>query len=203
MTRLMLDAVNYKNLVGISADLYAGYVNGSVSQWPTGGWQAFASEKLVRIDVDGTDFTADVLDVEQGNSTDSAGFPVVIEWVKKHVGDYLPILYANRATLTPMFNALYAQGLKVETHFRLGIATLDGTKTVKDMTGVTYVQYTDHSNLYDESVVYDDAWKKVAPPVVVTPPKPPAILYGALVRNGSEYPTYTAVSSSDDGVTWR
>lgn len=195
MTRLMLDAVDYKNMVGVNADLYAGYVNGSVSQWPTGGWQAFASEKLVRIDVDGTDFTADVLDVEQGNSTDSAGFPVVIEWVKKHVGDYLPILYANRATLTPMFNALYAQGLKVETHFKLGIATLDGTKTVKDMTGVTYVQYTDHSNLYDESVVYDDAWKKA--PVVVAPPVkvPGIVVYGSLETK--------VVASSDGGKTWQ
>lgn len=197
MTRLMVDAVDYKNMVSISADLYAGYVNGSVSEWPAEGWQAFASEKLVRIDVLGTDFSADVLDVEKGNPTDDVGFTVTIEWVKKHVGSYLPILYANRSTLTPMFNALYAQGLKVETHFKLGIATLDGTKTVQDMTGVTYVQYTDHSNLYDESVVYDDAWKK-APVVVTAPPvvkTPGIVVYGSLETK--------AVNSEDGGKTWQ
>ena len=198
MTRLMLDAVNYKNMVGISADLYAGYLNGSVSQWPKDGWNSFPNDKLVTIDVDGTDFTADVLDVEKGNSTDTTGFPVTINWVKKHQGDYLPILYANRATLTPMFNALYAQGLKVETHFRLGIATLDGTKSVSDMTGVTYVQYTDHNGLYDESVVYDDAWKKA--PVAV-PPKPPVItVNGVLVYGELES---RVVHSTDGGKTWQ
>ena len=199
MTRLMLDAVNYKNMAGVSADLYAGYVNGSVSQWPSEGWDAFPAQKLVSIDVLGTDYTADVLDVEQGNPTDSPGFPRTIQWVKNHKGSYLPILYANRSTLTPMFNALYAVGLKVETHFKLGIATLDGTKTVPDMTGVTYVQYTDHNELYDESVVYDDAWKAPAK-VVVAPPKPPVVSVRGVLVTGLDS---KVVASVDGGVTWR
>lgn len=97
-----------------------------------------------------------------------------------------------------MFNALYAVGLKVETHFKLGIATLDGTKTVSDMTGVTYVQYTDHNELYDESVVYDDAWKKV--PATVVPPKPPVVSVRGVLVTGLDS---KVVASVDGGVTWR
>ena len=72
-----------------------------------------------------------------------------------------------------------AVGLQVVRDFRLWIATLDGTETVHDMTGVTAVQHKraprEHADgtlaeppsdsvtagHYDESIVYDDHWHHV------------------------------------------
>jgi hypothetical protein len=148
-------------------------------------------------------FDADELDVEVGDPTDTPGFPVTVNWVKKHTGGFLPILYANQSTLTPMFNALNKAGLFVGRHFLLHIATLDGkTKTVKDMTGVVAVQWKGPGQTgghYDESIVYDDAWKRVEP---VKPPVPPVVTKesGLLVFGNF---TNRIVSSSDGGKTWQ
>jgi hypothetical protein len=49
----------------------------------------------------------------------------------------------------------------------LWIASLVGTKTVPDMSGVTAVQWAGAAitgGNWDESVVYDDAWHAPAPP---------------------------------------
>jgi hypothetical protein len=64
-----------------------------------------------------------------------------------------------------------AHGMRVVRDFRLWVATLDGTKTLPDMTGVTAVQWkpaTANSGPghYDESAVYDDTWLAPAPPAV-------------------------------------
>jgi hypothetical protein len=58
-----------------------------------------------------------------------------------------------------------AAGLQIVRDFRTWIATLDGTKTVHDMTGVTAVQYAGENMTgghYDESAVYDDLWHPAA-----------------------------------------
>lgn len=201
-TRIMRDSVNPNAIPVAGAQLFAGYVNGSVSEWPASGWSKFPADARVQIDVLGTVFTADVLDVEKGNPTDSPGFPRTIAWVKGHKGSFLPVLYANRSTLTPMFNALNAAGLFVEKHFKIWIATLDGTKTVSDMTGVVAVQYAGSKQTggdWDESIVYDETWK--APVVVSTPPPPP--LVGCLVQVVSGSFTSKSVKSSDGGKTWQ
>jgi hypothetical protein len=195
MTRIMRDAVNPNNIPLAGAQLFAGYDNGRISQWPADAWKKFPSGSTVHIDVDGTNYTSDVIDVEQGNSTVSNGFALTVGWVKAKQGHaFLPICYANRSTLTPMFNALNAAGLVVGKHFLLWIATLDGTKTVPDMTGVVAVQYTDHANLYDESIVYRDDWK--AP---VVPPVP--VKNGYLVEV-APIATIRMVHSQDGGKTW-
>jgi len=119
---------------------------------------------------------AGVLDVEPGCAPIEAAPPWVRARRRLLPDAYPPILYANRTTLTPLFNALEADGLHVVRDFRLWIATLDGTRKVADMTGVTAVQYKRGRNRdeqghwteepgpavaeghFDESIVYDDEW---------------------------------------------
>jgi hypothetical protein len=157
------DSVNPLAIPVDGTDYAMGYVNGRISTWPASGWARFPNARLVRIDTQGSDPSADVLDVEQYDAT----ILDAVTWVRQKLalnGDYLPVLYANRSTLTPLFNVLNANGYYVAKHFRLGIATLDGTKTVPDMTGVTYVQYAGAAATganYDQSLIYDPSWKAV------------------------------------------
>jgi len=54
-----------------------------------------------------------------------------------------------------------AAGLHVKKDFRLWVTTLDGTKKISPMRGVTAVQYAGEDitgGHYDESIVYDDNW---------------------------------------------
>jgi len=62
-----------------------------------------------------------------------------------------------------MFNAMNAAGLEIVKDFRFWIVTLDGTKKVADITGVTAVQFagpTMTGGHYNESIVYDDEWHR-------------------------------------------
>jgi len=208
MTRIARDSVTASDIPTEGCQLFGGYVNGRVSQWKESDWERFPKGTTYTIDVLGTMFDADELDVEVGDPTDTVGFPVTVNWVKKHEGNFLPILYANRATLTPMFNALNKAGLYVGKHFLLHIATLDGkTKTVEDMTGVVAVQWKGAAQTgghYDESIVYDDAWKRVEP---IKPPAPPVVTMetGLLITNGktTDVPSSRLVTSRDGGKTWQ
>lgn len=163
MTRVMRDSTSSADIPTAGTDLVAGYTNGHYA-WKTTDWAKFKVPH-VTIDVSGSNPLADVLDVEPGDATVQGA----VRWVRAKLATkpaYPPILYVSRAQITPLFNALKAAGYHVGTHFRLWIATLDGTKTVKDMTGVTAVQWasakiTGHH--YDESIVYDDNWKKATP----------------------------------------
>lgn len=151
-----------------------GYANGSY-EWSAADWARFPDAQHVSIDVNGTDPGADVLDIETGDAT--VGHAP--SWAKLHNEIHptsLAVLYANRSTLTPLFNAMAANKLTIGKDFLIGIATLDGTKTVKDMTGVAFVQYAGQDQTghhYDESIVYDDAWKPEPKPTPPPPPKPP------------------------------
>jgi len=160
MTRLMRDSTTAADIPLHGLDLVAGYRNGRF-EWSDADWQRFPGIGHVYIDVNGTHpQDAGVLDVEPFDATTTQA----VGWVKQRLAlkpDYPPVIYCNRSTLTPLFNAMNAAGLQVVKHFRLWVATLDGTKTLPDMTGVTAVQYAGENltgGHYDESIVYDDAW---------------------------------------------
>ena len=205
MTRLMRDSTTLADDPISGTDIVAAYANGLYKTTSAAVAGRFEGLPEVWIDVNGTDVYADVLDVETGDAT-LAG---AVAWVKAKLATkpvYPPVVYCDRSTLTPLFNAMSAGGLHVGTHFRLWIATLDGTKTVPDMTGVTAVQYAGQPQTghhYDESIVYDNAWKAAAPapapppaPVVVLP-----VLTGVLVQlpGGAS----RIVVSHDGGKTWQ
>lgn len=192
MTRIMRDSTNPNDIPVDGTQLAAGYANGAISQWPANSWDRFPNAQKVTIDVLGNTPSADVLDVEPGNASNMTA----AYWVRSKLAlndDYLPIIYCSRSNLTPLFNTLNTAGYFINVHFKLWIATLDGTKSVPDMTGVTAVQYagqTQTGGHYDESIVYDDQWK----PTIVTPQ-----LQGVLVElpNGT---THNMIST--DGTTW-
>jgi hypothetical protein len=174
MTRVMRDSTTLRD-IPTDCHIVAPYINGYYSSTLAQVRARFPHQGIAWIDVNGSrPDAADILDVEQGDATPAQA----AIWAKArhqlHPHAYPPIIYCNRATLTPVFNALNAVGLAVGPGFRLWIATLDGTKRVADMTGVTAVQHageTQTGGHYDESVVYDDTW--LAPPKPPPPPPPP------------------------------
>ena len=161
MPRIMRDSTTPTDIPIHGTDLVAGYVNGGF-KWSAEGFARFSGIPHIRIDVSGTNpENAEVLDVERGD----ADVPTAVIWAKKRKtafpDGYPPIIYCNRGMLTPLFNAMNAAGLQIVRDFRTWIATLDGTKTVHDMTGVTAVQYAGSQltgGHYDESIVFDDLW---------------------------------------------
>lgn len=168
MTRIMRDSTSAADIPVKGTELVAGYRNGAFA-WTPADYNRFPGIPHVYIDVTGASpENSGVVDVEPLD----VGVAGAVRWVKLrwaaiHGGkagtDYPPITYCNRATLTPLFNAMGVAGLKIVRDFRLWIATLDGTETVPDMTGVTAVQARGASltgGHYDESIVYDDAWHR-------------------------------------------
>ena len=175
MTRIMRDSTTATDIPVRGTDLVAGYINGTF-EWTQADYGRFPGIPHVFIDVSGSHPKAGVLDVEPG----CAPVGDVPAWVKARKAAlphaYVPIIYCNRSFLTPIFNVLEAEDLHVVSDFRLWIATLDGTRQVPDMTGVTAVQYKrgraqrpDGSwaeppgpavteGHFDESLVYDDEW---------------------------------------------
>jgi hypothetical protein len=160
MTRIMRDSTTPGDIPTHGLDIVAGYVNGSFA-WKPADFDRFRHAAHARIDVNGTAAAgAGILDVETGDATPATA----VTWVKarhKALPGAYAVIYCNRATLTPLFNAMNAAGLHVVTDFHLWIATLDGTKTVHDMTGVVAVQYAGEAQTgghYDESLVFDDEW---------------------------------------------
>lgn len=199
MTRIMRDSTSAADIPVAGTQLVAGYRNGAYA-WSPADYARFPGIPHVYIDVNGSDPAgAGVLDIEAGDA--DVNGPVPARWCKERlalikagkVDDYPPICYVDRANLTPLFNNLNAAGLEVVRDFRLWIATLDGTKTVADMTGVTSVQYASTTltgGHYDESIVYDDSWHRAPAPVT---------LRGLLVR--PDKMTVAEVTSAD-GRHW-
>lgn len=171
--RIMRDSTTATDIPTAGTQLVAGYANGRYA-WTDADWRRFPGIPHVYIDVNGTDPKAGVLDVETGDAT----VTTAVTWVKARLalgpGDYPPVIYCNRATLTPLFNAMDAAGLHVVRDFRLWVATLDGTAELPNMLGVSAVQYKGESltgGHYDESVVHDPQWRAPAatpPPVTAT-----------------------------------
>jgi hypothetical protein len=146
-------------------ELVAGYVNGSGAATEA-DFARFRGIPHVHIDVLGTaPELAGVLDFEDGNPPTAED---CVSWAKRRraafPGHYPAVIYCDRSHLTPLFNAMNAAGLQIARDFRLWIATLDGTKRVADMTGVTAVQFAGESMTgghFDESIVYDDNWHRM------------------------------------------
>jgi hypothetical protein len=203
MTRLMRDSTTLADDPVAGTGIVGAYANGSYATNAGALTARFGPAMPVAwIDVNGSDVYADVLDVETGDATPAGA----VVWVKAKLLTkpvYPPVVYCNRATLTPLFNAMGAAGLHVGTHFRLWIATLDGTRTVPDMTGVTAVQYAGEAQTghhYDESIVYDAAWKAAPAPAPKPAPVPVPVLDAVLVQLPAG--TSRVVLSHDGGKTW-
>lgn len=175
MTRIMRDSTTATDIPVHGTELVAGYINGTYA-WTEEGYARFPGIPHILMDISGDSPHAGVLDVEPGCAAIEAAPPWVRRRHKLLPDAYPPVIYVNRSTLTPLFNVLEADGLHVVRDFRLWIATLDGTKAVHDMTGVTAVQYkgarpqnkdgswagepgpATTEGHFDESLVYDDAW---------------------------------------------
>ena len=203
MTRLGRDSTTLADIPVAGTQLVMVYANGLYRVLLQDVVARFGPQVPVAwIDVNGSDVYADVLDVETGDATPAGA----VVWVKAKLLTkpvYPPVVYCNRATLTPLFNAMGAAGLHVGTHFRLWIATLDGTRTVPDMTGVTAVQYAGEAQTghhYDESIVYDAAWKAAPAPAPKPAPVPVPVLDAVLVQLPAG--TSRVVLSHDGGKTW-
>jgi hypothetical protein len=143
--------------------LQAGYVNGRYA------WKSRHPD--VWIDVNGSDPRAHVVDCENGDATPDQTVP----WAKEHNAlktEFPAVIYCDRSNLTPVFNAMNGAGLKVARDFFLWIATLDGTESVRDMTGVVAIQAFGSADLgfnADLSVVYNDNFPHGAPAPVSGP----------------------------------
>lgn len=177
MTRIMRDSTVITDIPVTGTQLVMCYVNGRYAASPAAVAARFSGVPVAWVDVLGNDPHADVLDVENGDATPATA----AAWAKARLAlglPYLPVIYCNRGNVTAVFNALTAAGLRVGADFRTGIATLDGTKAIPDMTGVTFVQYASAGQTgghYDQSVVIDPAWKAPAQP----PPAPAVSLASA------------------------
>jgi len=164
MTRLMRDSTNLNDIPIDGTDLVAGYVNGNFKASKE-DFARFHGIPHVHVDVLGTDpQDAGVLDFESGNPRAPDACAI---WAKQRraalPGHYPPVIYCTRSHLTQLFNAMNAAGLEIVKDFRLWMATLDGTKRVDDMTGVTAVQFAGQTMTgghYNESIVYDDEWHR-------------------------------------------
>lgn len=171
MTRIGRDSTTAADIPVSGTDVAMGYANGRYA-WSQADWIRFGHIVHVSIDVNGSSPSADVLDVETGDATVSQA----PSWARLHNAhsEFPAVIYCSRSVLTPLFNAMAANGLQIGRDFKIWIATLDGTRAVPDMTGVVAVQYAGESQTgghYDESIIYDDTWKATVP----IPPQPPAV----------------------------
>lgn len=176
---MMQDSVTPSAIKTEHLSAVAGYNNGAYA-WKAADWDKFEGFEHLGIDVNGDAWeTSGALDIENGDAT----VQVAVVWVGRKLkaakpGEYPPILYCNRNTLTPLFNAMNAAGYKVNKDFKLWIGTLDGTTQVSDMTGVFAVQYAGAKQLgfnVDESIIYDGTWRNLDGKTPVTEPKPPVV----------------------------
>jgi hypothetical protein len=196
----MRDSTSPADIPADGTQLVAGYGNGQYA-WDAAGWDRWQHIPRASIDVTGDQWWRDVLDIEPGD----AGIATAVRWVAtkwQHRIIYPPVLYVNRSELTPLFNALAAANFRVADHFRLWVATLDGTDRLDDMTGVTAVQHKSAAltgGHYDESIVYDDAWMPGMPAPTPRPPvQQPRHLIGVELPTGDTL----ALTSTDGGSTW-
>jgi hypothetical protein len=175
MTRVMRDSDTPSAIPVRGTDIVAGYVSGGAT-WPPEAYNRFRGIPHAHIDCLGTKpRKGEILDVEDGCST----VRTAVSWVRKRKaafpGAYPPVIYCSGHLLTPLFDAMRGAGFHVVKDFQIWLATLDGRKTIPDMTGIIAVQYKRAPDVkpngqleapsssitaghYDESIVYDDAW---------------------------------------------
>lgn len=166
MTRIARDSTVITDIPLARLSVAMLYGNGRYAASPAAARARFGAIPIAWGDVLGNDPHADWYDVENGDIPVSAT-PDICRAHNAVRSDYPAIFYVDRANLTPLFNELLPAGLHIVRDFRLIIATLDGTKAVADMTGVTAVQAFGQAQTgghYDQSIVYDDQWHAAAPP---------------------------------------
>lgn len=196
-TRIMRDSITLTDIPVQGTQIVAVYSNGKFRTTPAAVAQRFGDIPVAWIDVIGNNPQgAGVLDIENGDATPQTA----AHWVAaRHTIERAPVLYVNRSNVTAVFNVMQAHGWKIGVHFRIWIATLDGTERIPDMTGVVAVQARgsaqNHAN-FDESVVYDPTWHPTGP---TPPPLPPPAKFGLLVTDALEV---AKISSTDGGHTW-
>lgn len=199
MPRIMRDSTVPGDIPLDGTQLVLGYGNGNTA-WDQAGWARFAHIPRATVDVTGQRWWSDVLDWEQG---DVQNPQTLVNWVATkhaHALIYPPIIYVNRSNVTAAFNALNGAGFQIVRDFRLGVGTLDGTKEIPDMTGVTFVQYAGEQQTgghYDESIVYDDAWMPGVP-LPGPPQQQPRHLVGIEVPDGTVF----HLTSTDGAHSW-
>lgn len=191
-TRLMRDSIRPDDIPVSGTDIVAVYRNGSFAADPADIASRFPGIPVAWIDVIGNNAGGcGILDIENGDATPQTA----AHWVAaRHAVEGKPVLYVNRSNITAVYNVMAANGWKPGIHFRVWLATLDGTVSVPDMTGIVAVQARGSDRTggnYDESVVYDATWH--------APAKPPAAHSGIVVTDALEV---VKVTSTDGGRTW-
>jgi len=143
----------------------AGYVDGPVSQWPAGAFDAAhrAGLQVVRITVTGQP-AADVADIEPGDLAAAGG----ASWAQgKHSRGQFGVLYVNRSSKAAVIEACRKLDLSRGSDYGLWVATLDGTFTDSDgsdlrrQRGVVGVQYLGARRAgipCDVSLISDPDW---------------------------------------------
>lgn len=163
--------------------LLAGYDTGSGGiAWTPAMWKANPGAVHVDQDVNGSDFTADILDCEAGAVP--VGSMAIPAWVRgaqaawntaKRPGQRRPALYCSASNVTSNVNALIRGGMNSGTG--LWIAKWDGN-TAADIAALAAAagpfpvigfQYADDGDW--DSDVFSSAW--LADVSGKTPPKPP------------------------------
>lgn len=197
-TRLMRDSVNLGNIPVKGTQIVAVYRNGRFAANPADVANRFPGVPVAWIDVIGNNPAgAGVLDIENGDATPQTA----AHWVAgRHTVEAKPVLYVNRSNVTEVFNVMTSHGWKVGVHFRIWIATLDGSERIPDMTGVVAVQARGEAQTggnFDESVVYDTTWHAAAG---TKPGNPPGQSRSGLVVTDTL--DTIKVSSTDGGHGW-
>lgn len=191
----MYDSTNRNGIPDV-VEMVAGYINGNFNWAAANGafdkWQKAAH---VRIDVTGANpASASVLDVEKGDATPDHAK----QWIEdRNALGFKSVIYCDRSTM-PAVMASTGSLIHGKDYF-FWIATLDGTKTLPDMTGVIAVQYADAKMTgfdADESIVYDDTWHPVP-----DPHDPFKIIDGVVIA--LPHGAARGVVSTDNGKTWK
>ena len=154
MSRVMFDSVN-PNAIPNRTALVAGYLDGSISKWPTSAAARFG--RVVWITTTGSREDADVADVETGDLTPAS----VVDWLRKATSPR-PTIYTSRSWWPSVESEVKNAGL----HCEWWIA--DWTGAPHSLPGAVAVQYTNPTGSggdFDLSLVTDAFWPN-------KPPKP-------------------------------
>lgn len=142
----------------------AGYDTGTPDiKWPASLWQQHPQGVHIDQDVNASDFTSDVLDVERGAATVNEAanwYARALQNFETHVrsGQRMPAIYTSASNITALVNALIASGVKSGPQLWVANWNLNdaiSTREVVNASGpfpIIAVQF-DNGQFYDTSVV--------------------------------------------------